>query len=153
MTLQDTEIKCLMLTWFSYQPPERVCSRTWTSSTIKSDMGTNSLKMTRILIFQNRSSSLKNNFTYGNINIAHKKLHIMRPKHQFHCTFDLREKGRRAFYVIKRKISIDFTIRTWLKILDKIIDPPMLYSKWSMGCTYQPWPPKMGALHAELCKN
>ncbi len=35
---------------------------------------------------------------------------------------ELKEKGRRAFYAIKREYPIDVLIRTWLKILNTVID-------------------------------
>ena len=36
---------------------------------------------------------------------------------------DLRDKARRAFYAIKRKLQFGIPIRTWLKILESVIEP------------------------------
>ena len=71
---------------------------------------------------------------------------------------DLRDKARRAFYAIKRNIKLDIPIRTWLKILESVIEPIDLY-----GC--EVWGPltiqeltkwdkdQIETLHAEFCKN
>ena len=71
---------------------------------------------------------------------------------------DLRDKARRAFYAIKRNIKIDIPTKTWLKMLDSVIEPISLY-----GCEI--WGPlanqdlekwdkhQIETLHTEFCKS
>ena len=71
---------------------------------------------------------------------------------------ELKEKARRAFYTIKRKIPIDLPIKTWLKILNSVIEPIILYGSEIWGPLTSQDLPKwekqlLEALHAELCKN
>jgi hypothetical protein len=71
------------------------------------------------------------NYTYLGLNISttgnyHKAVN------------DLRDKARRAFYAIKRKIKFDIPIRIWLKILESVIEPIVLYGCEVWGpLTYQ----------------
>ena len=71
---------------------------------------------------------------------------------------DLREKARRAFYIIKRNIQFDIPIRIWLKILESVTKPIALYgcevcclltnqefTKWDKHQTE--------TLHTVFCKN
>ena len=40
---------------------------------------------------------------------------------------DLRDKARRALYIIKRDMLFDIPIRSWLKVLESVIEPIALY--------------------------
>ena len=46
---------------------------------------------------------------------------------------DLRDKGRRAFYTIKKTSNIDIPIRIWLKIFKSITEPILLYGSEVWG--------------------
>ena len=41
---------------------------------------------------------------------------------------DLRDEARMAFYAIKRNIKFDKPVRIWLKILESVIEPIVLYT-------------------------
>ncbi len=71
---------------------------------------------------------------------------------------ELKEKVKRAFYAIKSKILIDFPIWTWLKILDTVIGPIILYDSEVWGPLTSQDLPKwekhpLETLPAKLCKN
>ena len=167
VTLQDTEVKCLMfaddlvLLSSSKEGLQQSLdilhkfSQTWALSI--------NMDKTKILTFQKRSNSQKNKFTLGTTEIEHTKnyrylgLILSSTGHFGLAVNELKEKARRAFYAIKRKIPIDIPIRTWLKILNAIIDPIILYGSEIWGpLTNQTFPQwekhPVEALHAELCK-
>lgn len=73
---------------------------------------------------------------------------------------ELRAKARRAFYAIKGQCPVETPIRTWLKILESVIEPIALYGSEVWGPLTNPnqeftkWETHpTETLHAELCKN
>ena len=76
------------------------------------------------------------NYTYFGLNI--------RATGNFHkAVNDLRDKARRAFYVIKRNIQFDIPIRIWLKILESGPLTNQDFTKWDKHQieTLQKYPP------------
>ena len=122
------------------------------------------LTKTKIMIFQKRSSRQNHQFLLNTIPLEQTKnytylgLNISSTGNYNQAVKDLRDKARRAFYAIKRNIKVDIPIKTWLKILDSVIEPISLY-----GCEI--WGPlanhdlekwdkhQTETLHAEFCKS
>ena len=55
------------------------------------------------------------------------------PTGSFNPAVELREKARRPFYAIKRQIDIQIPILIWLKLLQAIIEPILLYGSEVWG--------------------
>merc|ERR1712168_255401 len=71
---------------------------------------------------------------------------------------ELRDKGRRAFYAIKRSSNINLPVRVWLKIFQSIIEPIILYGSevWGplVNQDFEKWDKHpIEILHAEICKS
>lgn len=170
ISLADTEVKCLLFAddLVLLSPTKEGLqqhldllhqfSQTWALTV--------NLTKTKIMIFQKRSSPQNHNYKFflDTIALEHTKnytylgLNISTTGNFNKAVNDLRDKARRAFYAIKRNIKLDIPIKTWLKILDSVIEPISLY-----GC--EVWGPlanqdftkwekhQIETLHAEFCKS
>jgi hypothetical protein len=139
LTLLESEVKCLLfsddLVLLSRTKEDqqqhldllhRFC-QTWALTVNQSN--------TKIMVFQKRTSRQNHKIQIPSRHCcsrAHKKQYIPWPKISATGNFqkavnDLRDKARRAFYAIKRNIKFDIPIRTWLKILESIIEPIAIY--------------------------
>ena len=83
------------------------------------------------MVFQKRSSHQEHKYKFhlDTVALEHTKtytylgLNISATGNFHKAVNDLRDKARRAFYVIKRNITFDIPIRIWLKILESVIEP------------------------------
>ena len=99
------------------------------------------LKKTKSMVFQKRPRCLGNtlHFKIGTHKIEncleYNYLGLkISPTGSFNPAVDeLREKARRAFYAIKRQIYIQIPILIWLKLLQAIIEPILLYGSEVWG--------------------
>ena len=119
------------------------------SAQILSDLGK---KIIIIMVIQKRSSCQdhKCKFHLDTIALEHTKnytylgLNISATGNFHKAVNDLRDKARRAFYAIKRKIHFNIPIRIWLKntwISHRAHCPSWL---WGLRSAHQPRPHKMG---------
>lgn len=97
-------------------------------------------------------SEYTQNYTYLGLHIT--------PTGNFNLAVnDLREKGRRAFYAIKKSSNINIPIRIWLKIFKSlIIEPIILYGSEVWGPLanqdFKKWDKHpIEILHTEICKS
>ena len=124
------------------------------------------MKKSKIMIFQKRSRSQGNTYKFriGTNHIEHCTnynylgLNIKCSGNFNLAINELKEKARRAFYAIKKKVSIEIPIRIWLKILESIIEPIALYGSEVWGPLskqdFAQWDKHpTETLHAEFCKN
>lgn len=89
------------------------------------------LNKTKILIFQERSGnhSLKHQFYLDKVKLERAKnytylgLNISSSGNFQRAVNELRDKARRAFYAIKRNITTDIPIKTWLQFFKSVIEP------------------------------
>ena len=70
---------------------------------------------------------------------------------------DLREKARRAFYIIRKSVKINIPIRIWLKIFKSVIEPIALYGSEVWGPLanqeFSNWDKHpIETIHTEFCK-
>ena len=168
ITLADTEVKCLLFaddlvllspTKEGLQQHLDILhkfSQTWALTV--------NLTKTKIMIFEKRHSHLNQQFFLNTTALEHTKnytylgLNISSTGNFNKAVNDLREKARRAFYAIKRNIKLEIPIKTWLKILDAVIEPISLYGCeiWGPLANQEPgkWDKHQAeTLHAELCKS
>ena len=166
--LADTEVKCLLFAddLVLLSPTKEGLqqhldllhkfSQTWA-------LTVNQAK-TKIMIFEKRHSHVNQQFFLNTTALEQTKnytylgLNISSTGSFNKAVNDLREKARRAFYAIKRNIKLDIPIKTWLKILDAVIEPISLYGCeiWGPLANQEPekWDKHQAeTLHTELCKS
>ena len=166
--LADTEVKCLLFAddLVLLSPTKEGLqqhldllhkfSQTWA-------LTVNQAK-TKIMIFEKRHSHVNQQFFLNTTALEHTKnytylgLNISSTGNFNKAVNDLREKARRAFYAIKRNVKLDIPIKTWLKILDAVIEPISLYGCeiWGPLANQEPekWDKHQAeTLHTELCKS
>jgi len=71
---------------------------------------------------------------------------------------DLKDKGRRAFYALKKSSIIDIPVRIWLKIFHSIIEPILLYGSEVWGPLtnqdFEKWDKHpIESMHTEICRS
>merc|ERR1712035_109342 len=99
------------------------------------------------------STALRHTLSY-----THLGLNITPTGHFNLAINDLRDKGRRAFWSIKKSSCIDIPVRVWIKIFQSVIEPIILYGSevWGPLVTqdFEKWDKHpIESLHTEICKS
>lgn len=170
LTLSDTQVKCLLFAddLILLAPSNEALQQqldhlqtfcqTWALTV--------NLDKTKIMIFQKRPRGQgdQTRFFLGSHEVEHTHdytylgLHITSTGNFNLAVDDLREKGRRAFYAIKKSSNINIPIRIWLKIFKSIIEPIILYGSEVWGPLanqdFEKWDKHpIEILHTEICKS
>ena len=170
LTLSDTQIKCLLFAddLILLAPSKEALQQQMDhlQSFCQTWALTVNLEKTRIMVFQKRPRGQGNphRFLLGSTDIEHTHSYTylglkITSTGNFNLAInDLRDKGRKAFYAIKKSSNIEIPVRIWLKIFNSIIEPIIMYGSEVWGPLgnqdFDKWDKHpIETLHAEICKS